>query len=179
MTCRQLARHAPEVVSSDGLKPHSASQSPCRAPIYGCLLAGAYLPVATSWPTARTYLGATPESCPSPPSADGRFPPKPAPWPHKPEAAPCPSQPLVHLPADRHNQHLFTPHTAWATTPTPFPGRPYTQAREPDHPHAPDTVANQPTRRQPRKPPGLGVSPLRPAPACYRSAAAATTAGMS
>ena len=44
---RWLAREAPEVVSSD-LKPRTASQSLCRASTYGCLLAGAYLRVATS-----------------------------------------------------------------------------------------------------------------------------------
>jgi hypothetical protein len=47
---RRLAREAPEVVSPDGLKPRTASQSLCRAPIYGCLLAGAYLRVADSTP---------------------------------------------------------------------------------------------------------------------------------
>lgn len=39
---RRLAREAPEVGSSEGLKPFAASQSPCRAPTYDCQLAGGH-----------------------------------------------------------------------------------------------------------------------------------------
>jgi hypothetical protein len=39
---RRLAGEAPEEVRSDGLKPRTASQSPCRAPTCGCLPSGGY-----------------------------------------------------------------------------------------------------------------------------------------
>ena len=62
-----LARWAPEVVSPYGLKPRTASQSPCQAPTCGCLLAGACLRVASSWsPTARAWSGKMFGSCPWP-----------------------------------------------------------------------------------------------------------------
>ena len=62
-----LARWAPEVVSPYGLKPRTASQSPCQAPTCGCLLAGACLRVASSWsPTARAWSGKMSGSCPWP-----------------------------------------------------------------------------------------------------------------
>jgi hypothetical protein len=37
-------------MTSDGLKPRTASQLPCRVPTYGCLLAATYLRVANSTP---------------------------------------------------------------------------------------------------------------------------------
>jgi hypothetical protein len=64
---------APEVVTSDVLKPRRAPQSPCQGSIYGCLLAGAYLRVATAWsPTARAWPAELPESCRWPATPDGR-----------------------------------------------------------------------------------------------------------
>src|ERR1035438_3823640 len=70
---RRLASMAPEVVTSDVLKPRRAPQSPCQGSIYGCLLAGAYLRVATAWsPTARAWPAELPESCRWPATPDGR-----------------------------------------------------------------------------------------------------------
>jgi hypothetical protein len=61
------------VVSPDGLKPRTASQSPCRAPTCGCLPPGACLRVANSTPPpASAWPGEMPGSCPSPTTAVGR-----------------------------------------------------------------------------------------------------------
>jgi len=62
----------PEVMAWDGLKPHTASQSPCRAPAYRCLLAG---PTFEGLPLSmgvRTWPGEIPGGCRWPATPDGR-----------------------------------------------------------------------------------------------------------
>ena len=64
---------APEVVTSDGLKLDTASQSPCRAPACRRLIqAACFLVATTGSPTAGAWSGERPASCLPLPSADGR-----------------------------------------------------------------------------------------------------------
>jgi len=68
-----FAREAPEGVTSDGLNPCSASQSPTGVPTCGRQLQEVYFLVSTvRSPTARASSGEMPESCPSRTAGYGR-----------------------------------------------------------------------------------------------------------